>query len=147
MRRLAIIVFTISVAFGIFFGIFAWFSDDLYIRVPEAQVEYQGVPSPESLLYRSRNGTYMLFPAGHDSHFPVYVIVTDNANGTKYVGTLASEDPYKNILQWKLRSFAICLNCETYLGFPDNFQGTAGISGSPDVVHFRVYQDNVTIRF
>ena len=147
MRKIIAIAIVLGACFTSILGISEWFHNDLYVRIPVARVEYQGIAFPKGELYRSQNGTLMLFLPGENTHFPLYIIILDETDGSVHVGTVASENPFKNILQVKMGLFALCVNCETYLGFPDNFRGTAGLTDDVNNIHFSVYQDQVDLHF
>lgn len=147
MRKLFVIVGLSVTAVFIVLLIWSWRSGQLFFRQPNVTVEYNGTASPESRLYKSGNGDLMLTLEQPNARFPIYMIVTDAATESKYVGILASENPSKNRLQFSMSAFAACVSCETFLGFPDNFNGTAKMVELPNGFDFSIYNDNVKVRY
>ena len=131
-------LFFIAISISIFW---LWSSNKLFLRISDATVDVNGARSMEAKAF-SGNSIFMIIPVPGRTKFPVYIVDKES----DYVGINAREDPSAFSEPIILGYFALCLDCETYLGGPDRSSYRI-ISMTPSEINFEVYRDFVTVKF
>ena len=144
-RFLLMIVIGVSLIF-LCVCIWGWFSGQLYFRVTNARIEYDGRVLESGKYYRSGNGNAIVSLDGPDAHSQVYVIETDNT-GKRFIGEFLSESPDDNILQFRNPFFATCVSPMIYVGMDDGYDGSERIHDISAGFEFKWGKDIVRLTY
>ena len=142
MKKTIIIIGLISISFFLITMIWVWNSGKLFVRIPSAKINLNGVDSDKSSLYKSKLGNFFVFLEKDKAEHPVYVVLP-----TDKVGIPTDIVPSMGTLSFKTEYFLVCLDFEIEVAGTDFFASDAKSSISHEEINFQVNKDNVNVKF
>lgn len=140
-RMITLAIFAVALFSAVILAL--WLNEMLYFRSFGVSVSLNGETVEESALFKTANGSYLLFLNTETAKRPVYA-VWDNGEG---VGTPVSPVPSSYTKSIKTSLFVVCLNCYFADARSPKFDARTKTLTTEDEISFSVSPDNVTVRF